>query len=103
MKKLSIILIIFFLVIFTTITKNSTKELEVKIFQTNENIRLLKNKYEYVLLDNNFLSSPKKLLEYQLKYFKEDLFTANIEKIKKIEEGKIDLVSSNFFKNQDYE
>jgi len=51
MKKLIILLSIFFLIIFTTITKNSTKEIEKKIYDTEENLRVLKNKYEMVLLE----------------------------------------------------
>ena len=69
MKKLIILLSIFFLIIFTTITKNSTKEIEKKIYDTEENLRVLKNKYEMVLLEFTYLSSPRKLLEYQSKYF----------------------------------
>ena len=45
MKKLIFVLSIFFLIIFTTITKNSTKEIEKKIYDTEENLRVLKNKY----------------------------------------------------------
>ena len=38
MKKFSIILSIFFLIIATTITKNSTKKIENEIFNIKENI-----------------------------------------------------------------
>ena len=68
MKKIILLLSILFLLIFTTITKNSTKEIEKQIYDTKENLRVLKNKYEMVLLDFNYLSSPKKLMEYQKKY-----------------------------------
>ena len=84
MKKLILLLSIFFLIIFTTITKNSTKEIEKKIYNTEENLRTLKNKYEMVLLDFNYLSSPKKLLEYQSKYFENELSEIDIIKLKKI-------------------
>ena len=84
MKKLILLLSIFFLIIFTTITKNSTKEIEKKIYNTEENLRVLKNKYEMVLLDFNYLSSPKKLLEYQSKYFEEELSEIDIKNLKKI-------------------
>ncbi len=69
----------------TTITKNSTKKLENEIFITQENISVLNNKYELVLLDYNYLTSPKKLLEYQSKYFDADLVPLDISKIKEIE------------------
>ena len=51
MKKIILLLSILFLLIFTTITKNSTKEIEKQIYDTKENLRVLKNKYEMVLLD----------------------------------------------------
>ena len=84
MRKLILLLSIFFLLIFTTIIKNSTKEIEKKIYNTKENLRVLKNKYEMVLLDFNYLSSPKKLMEYQSKYFEKELSEINIKKVNKI-------------------
>ncbi len=86
MKKLILIFSILFLIIVTTITKNSTKKLENQIFSLRENISVLGNKYELVLLDYNFLTSPKKLLEYQNNYFENDLISVNINKIKEIKE-----------------
>ena len=84
MKKIILLLSILFLLIFTTITKNSTKEIEKQIYDTKENLRVLKNKYEMVLLDFNYLSSPKKLMEYQSKYFEKELSEINIKKVNKI-------------------
>ena len=75
---------IFLLLIFTTITKNSTKKIEKQIYDTKENLRVLKNSYEMVLLDFNYLSSPEKLLNYQFKYFENELSEIDIKKIKKI-------------------
>jgi len=84
MKKLIIFLSIIFLLISTTLTKNSTKEIEKNIYNTKEKIRVLKNKYEMVLLDYNYLSSPKKLMEYQSRYFEKELNKIDIKKLKKI-------------------
>tara|TARA_B100001996_G_C18425548_1_gene502440 strand:+ start:311 stop:607 length:297 start_codon:yes stop_codon:yes gene_type:complete len=84
MRKLILILSIFFLLIFTTITKNSTKEIEKEIYNAKENIRILEQKYELVLLDYNYLSSPQKLMEYQSRYFENDLNEIDIRTIKKI-------------------
>ena len=84
MKKLVLLLSIFFLLIFTTIVKNSTKEIEKTIYDTKETLRVLKNKYEMVLLDFNYLTSPKKLMEYQSKYFENELSEIDIIKLKKI-------------------
>ena len=84
MKKFILLVLILFLLIFTTITKNSTKDIEKQIYNTKENLRILKNKYEMVLLDFNYLSSPKKLMEYQSIYFENELREININNLKKI-------------------
>ena len=88
MKKIIFSIIIIFLIFLTSIIKNSTKNIDVKIFDLNEDIRLLNEKYELVLLDHNFLSSPKKLNEYQKKYFENDLMPTDIVNI-----GEIDFVN----------
>ena len=92
MKKIILIFSILFLIVVTTFTKNSTKELDNQIFGIKENIRVLKDKYELVLLDFNFLTSPKKLLEYQSKYFETDLTPLDINQIKEIKEENKKLV-----------
>ena len=84
MKKLILLLSIFLLLIFTTITKNSTKEIEKQIYNTKENLRILEQKYEMVLLDFNYLSSPEKLMEYQLRYFENELKEIDITDLKKL-------------------
>ena len=92
MKKIILIFSILFLIVVTTFTKNSTKKLDNQIFSIRENISVLKDKYELVLLDYNFLTSPKKLLEYQSKYFETDLIPLDITQIKKIKEESNKLV-----------
>ena len=84
MKKLILFLSIFLLLIFTTMTKNSTKDIEKKIYNTKENLRILEQRYEMVLLDFNYLSSPKKLMEYQSKYFENELKEIDVKNLKKI-------------------
>ena len=68
------------------IVKNSTKEIEDKIFMVNENIRPLKSELGDVLLEYNYLSSPDKLTQYQTQYFEKNLIKIDIMKIKKITE-----------------
>ena len=92
MKKIILILSILFLIVVTTFTKNSTKKLDNQIFSIRENISVLKDKYELVLLDYNFLTSPKKLLEYQSKYFETDLIPLDITQIKEIKKESNKLV-----------
>ena len=84
MKKLILLLVIFLLLIFTTITKNSTKEIEKQIYNIEENVRILKKKYELALLDYNYLSSPEKLMEYQSNYFENELKEIDVTTLKKI-------------------
>ena len=92
MKKIILIFSILFLIIVTTFTKNSTKKLDNQIFNIRENIHVLKDKYELVLLDYNFLTTPKKLLEYQSKYFETDLIPLDITQIKEIKKESNKLV-----------
>ena len=96
MKKIILTFSIIFLIVVTTFTKNSTKKLDNQIFSIKENIRVLKDKYELVLLDYNFLTSPKKLLEYQSKYFETDLIPLDITQIKEIKEESNKLVITEF-------
>ena len=92
MKKIILIFSILFLIVVTTFTKNSTKKLDNQIFSIRENISVLKDKYELVLLDYNFLTTPKKLLEYQSKYFETDFIPLDITQIKEIKEENNKLV-----------
>ena len=92
MKKIILTFSIIFLIVVTTFTKNSTKKLDNQIFSIRENMSVLKDKYELVLLDYNFLTSPKKLLEYQSKYFETDLIPLDITQIKEIKEESNKLV-----------
>jgi hypothetical protein len=99
MRNFFLFFILVFLIIITAITKNSSKKLENQIFVVNENINILKNKYELVLLEYNFLTSPKQLLEYQLQYFENDLISKDITKMKLITEKNERLIISEFHKN----
>ena len=81
MKKLLFFIPVIFLIFATTLTKNSTKQLDKKIFELKEDFRVLQDKYELVLLEYNYLTSPKKLMEYQKKYFDNELLEAEIESL----------------------
>ena len=84
MKKYISIFTILSLVIFTTIIKNSTKNLDSEIFSLKEELRLLENKYELILLDYNYLTSPKKLLEYSKLFTTSNKLYRQLQKICKI-------------------
>ena len=83
MKKILLSFLVFILLIVTTFTKNATKELEKNIFVTKEN-RELKNKYDIVLLDYNYLSSPKRLVKFQEELFDDQLYSFDLENLQKI-------------------
>ena len=85
MKKLFFFIPVIFLIFATTVTKNSTKQLDKKIFEIKENLRVLQDKYELVMLEYNYLTSPKKLIEYQKKYFDDELLEVDIESLNWIE------------------
>ncbi len=82
MKKISLVLIIFLLILSTAIIKNSAKKTEDKIFTVRENLRILNSEFEKIKLEHDYLSSAEKLLEYQSLYFEDELIRKNIENIK---------------------
>ncbi|MDA9662024.1 cell division protein FtsL [bacterium] len=75
-------MVIFLLILSTTIIKNSAKQIEDEIFLVKENLRVLKSEFGNILLEHNYLSSSEKLLEYQSLYFEDELVQKNIENIK---------------------
>ena len=82
MKKTSLIVVIFLLILSTTIIKNSAKQIEDEIFTVKENLRVLSSEFEKVKLEHDYLSSSEKLLEFQLQFFEDELIQKNIENIK---------------------
>ena len=95
MKKI-VFAVIFVLILATSLVKNSTKEIEDKIFMVNENIRPVKSELADELLEYNYLSSPDKLTQYQTQYFEKDLIKIDITKIKKLIKKNNHIKVSNF-------
>ena len=93
MKKIIFSITIIILIFLSSIIKNSTKKVDIEIFDLKEDIRLLNEKYELVLLDHNYLSSPKKLNEYQKKYFEDDLIPTDITDLKRIDFNNFEILS----------
>tara|TARA_B100000989_G_C19521238_1_gene464258 strand:- start:1594 stop:1866 length:273 start_codon:yes stop_codon:yes gene_type:complete len=81
-KRILLFIPIIFLIISTTFTKNSTKQLDKKIFEIQEDLRALNDNYELVLLDYNYLTSPKKLMDYSRMYFEKELKKKKIKDLK---------------------
>ena len=84
MKKIAVITFIFLLIFSTAIIKNSTKKIEDEIFAVKENLRVFENELGNTRLEFEYLSSTEKLLEYQSKYFENDLIQKNINSIKRL-------------------
>ena len=101
MKKIALVIVIFLLIISTALIKNSAKKNEDKIFTKKEDLRVLTSKFEKIKLEYDYLSSPDKLLEYQLLYFDDELVKKDIQTLTniKIDNGKIIISNFKFQKN----
>ena len=84
MKKFFIFILIFSLIVITSLIKNSTKKVDDEIYSLNENIRFLENRLEDTKLEYDYLSSSEKLLEYQKLYFENFLQKKSIDEINTI-------------------
>ena len=68
------------LIILTSLVKTSTRDLEAKIFTNKEEIKLLSDKKDLILLENNFLSSPERLFELKRLLLDQNLISLNLKK-----------------------
>ena len=82
MKKIGLILVIFSLILFTAVIKNTAKQIEDELFTVRENLRVLKSEYENILLEHDYLSSAEKLIKFQSLYFEDQLIQKSIKNIK---------------------
>tara|TARA_B100000282_G_C31572233_1_gene417172 strand:+ start:23 stop:286 length:264 start_codon:yes stop_codon:yes gene_type:complete len=86
MKKYVLVFIITFLVITTSIIKNSTRELENKIFNSNEKIKILINRKEIIKLQNDYLRSPQRLFKFKNKFL-DNLEVLELSKFKHLSQN----------------
>ena len=84
MKKFFVIFLILSLILLTAIIKNSTKKIDEDIFVIEENLRSLKQEYETIKLEFEFLSSSERLFDFHKSYFEEQLFQKDVKEIKAI-------------------
>ena len=91
MTKLGVFALVFFLIVSTSLIKNSTKDLDDKIYSISENILFLENRFEDSKLEFDYLSSSEKLLEYQKLYFENSLIKKSLKELKtlKIENNEL--------------
>ena len=84
MKKVIVFFLVLFLIITTSIIKNSTKDIDDDIYLIRENLLLLEKRYKNSKLEYDFLSSSEKLLEYQKIHFENLLKKKTLREIKTI-------------------
>ena len=96
MKKVFSIISIIFLIVLTSIIKNSSKNLETQIFNTSENLSILKETFEYNYLEYNYLSSPKNLTNYLQLNQTSDYISLNIMNFKTLEKINNNFLIKNF-------
>ena len=85
MTKLLVFVLVLFLIISTSLIKNSTKDLDDQIYSIRDNILFLENRLEDSKLEFDYLSSSKKLLEYQKLYFENSLIKKSLSQLKTLE------------------
>tara|TARA_B100001540_G_C15605085_1_gene550371 strand:- start:283 stop:594 length:312 start_codon:yes stop_codon:yes gene_type:complete len=84
MKKIIVFFLTLFLIISTSIIKNSTKDIDDEIYLIRENLLLLEKRYKNSKLEYDYLSSSEKLLEYQKIHFENLLKKKVLKEIKTI-------------------
>ena len=100
MKNFFLICSILFLILSTSLIKNSSKKLENQIYDIRENLSILSTKYDYILLENNYLGSPQKLTEHKNSIFPDKYVPLNILNIKILKENDELIVIKNLNKNE---
>ena len=100
MKNFFLIFIIIFFILFTAIIKNSSKNLETKIYNVQENLIILDEKYNYIFLENNYLSAPQKLKELKNSLLQDKYISLNIMNLKTLKEYNGEIIIDNFKKNK---
>ena len=92
MKRTIIFLSILFLILFTSIIKNSTKKIDDEIYIVEENLRFLDNRLKESKLEFNYLSSSEKLLVYQKLFFENELKKKSIEEMMSLDNSKNQII-----------
>ena len=85
MNKYIIFFCIVCLIITTSIIKSSTRQLEKNIFILEEEVKILDEKFNFLLLESDYLTTPERLIGLKEKIFKDKFFPLDPKDIKKIE------------------
>tara|TARA_Y100001935_G_scaffold249279_1_gene247604 strand:+ start:773 stop:1045 length:273 start_codon:yes stop_codon:yes gene_type:complete len=87
MKNLVIVFCLIFLISLTAIIKTSSKKIEEKIFTINENLSLLKKKYDLTFLEYTYLSNPSRLIKIMKDNRNEEYFHIDAKELKIIKKN----------------
>ena len=85
MNKYIIFFCIVCLIITTSIVKSSTRQLEKNIFILEEEVKILDEKFNFLLLESDYLTTPERLIGLKEKIFKDKFFPLDPKDLKKIE------------------
>ena len=85
MKKYIIFFSIVSLIVTTSIVKSSTRQLEKNIFILEEEVKILEEKFDFLLLENDYLTTPERLNRLKEKKFKDKFIPIDPKDIKKID------------------
>jgi len=85
MKKYIIFFSIVSLIITTSIVKSSTRQLEKNIFTLEEEVKILEAKFNFLILENDYLTTPERLIRLKEEIFKDQFFPIDPRDIKKID------------------
>ena len=96
MKKIYLAISIIFLILLTNLIKNSSKNFETEIFNSFENLSILTKELDYITLENNYLSSPKRLLELKKSLNNEAYLPIAITELKILKIEKNQILINNF-------
>ena len=85
MKKYIIFFSILSLIITTSIVKSSTRQLEKNIFTLEEEVKILEEKFNFLILENDYLTTPERLIGLKEKMFKDKFIPIDPKDIKKLD------------------
>jgi len=85
MKKYIIFFSIVSLIVTTSIVKSSTRQLEKNIFILEEEVKILEEKFDFFLLENDYLTTPERLIGLKEKMFKDKFIPIDPKDIKKLD------------------
>ena len=85
MKKYIIFFSIVSLIVTTSIVKSSTRQLEKNIFILEEEVKILEEKFNFLLLENDYLTTPERLIGLKEKMFKDKFIPIDPKDIKRID------------------